>query len=81
MLALLAATRVVGPKLITGSGSSIQPGVSNSNCSEGQMRTYIVTRRLHYDGDGTLAVPEPQQKQLFHLISCKSGRGQYGNHL
>ena len=45
------------------------------------MRTYIVTRRLHYDGDGTLAVPEPQQKQLFHLISCKSGRGQYGNHL
>lgn len=33
-------------------------GVSNSKCSEGQMRTYIVTGGPHYDTD-TMAVPEP----------------------
>jgi len=46
-------------------------GVSNSNCSDGQMRTYKVTRGSHYDADTTMAVPEPQSKQLLHLISCK----------
>jgi len=35
------------------------PGVSNSNCSEGQMRTYKVTQGLHYDADTTMAAPEP----------------------
>jgi len=28
-------------------------------CSEGQMRTYKVTRGSHYDADATMAVPEP----------------------
>jgi len=32
-------------------------GVSNSNCSEGQM--IKVTRGPHYDADETVAVPEP----------------------
>jgi len=44
---------------------------SNSNCSECQMRTYKVTRGLHYDTDATMAVPEPYLKQLLHLISCE----------
>jgi len=42
--------------------------VSNSNCSEGQMRTYkvtqgpdydLTTRGPNYEADATLAVPEP----------------------
>jgi len=42
------------------------PGISNSNCSEGQLWTYEVTRGLHhdyqglhYDTDATMAVPKP----------------------
>jgi len=31
-------------------------GIANSNCSEGQMRTYEVTRGPHYDADATVAV-------------------------
>jgi len=34
------------------------PGVSNSNCSMGKMRTYKVTRGAHYDADETIAAPE-----------------------
>jgi len=34
------------------------PGVSNSNCSVGHMRTYKVTCGPHYDADATIAVPE-----------------------
>jgi len=33
-------------------------GVSNWNCSVGNMRTYKVNRVLHYDADATIAVPE-----------------------
>jgi len=35
----------------------VKPGVSN--CSEGQMSTYKVTRRPHYDADATVTTPEP----------------------
>jgi len=42
------------------------PGVSNSNCSEGQMRT---CRESPYDSDATMAEPKSYQKQLLHLIS------------
>jgi len=34
-------------------------GGSNSNWSEGQMRTYEVIRGPHYDADATMVVPEP----------------------
>jgi len=34
-------------------------GVSNSNCSEGRMRTYEVTRRPHCAAGATVAVPDP----------------------
>jgi len=34
------------------------PGVSNSNCTVGHMRTYKVTREPHYDADATVEVPE-----------------------
>jgi len=37
--------------------AAVNSGVSNSNCSEGQMKTYKVTRGPHYDADATLAVP------------------------
>jgi len=33
--------------------------VSSSNCSEGQMRTYKVTRRPHYDAYATAAISRP----------------------
>jgi len=33
--------------------------VSNSNCSEVQMRTYKVSRGPYYDADATMAIPEP----------------------
>jgi len=39
-------------------------GVSNSNFSVGQKRTYKVTRGPHYDADETMALPEPYWKQL-----------------
>jgi len=35
------------------------PGVSKSNCSLGQMRTYKVAREPYYDVEATMAVPEP----------------------
>jgi len=42
-------------------------GVSNWNCSEGQMRAckvsrgrIITTRGPHFDADATMAAPEPQ---------------------
>jgi len=35
------------------------------------MGTYKVNREPHYDGDATMAVPEPCQKQLVRLISCE----------
>jgi len=35
-------------------------GVSNSNCAEGQMKTYKVTRGPHYDADSTMALLEPR---------------------
>ena len=34
-------------------------GDSNSNCSEGQMRTCTVARGPHSDADAKIAVPEP----------------------
>jgi len=34
-------------------------GVSNSNWSVGQMRTYEVIRGPHYNADATMVVPEP----------------------
>jgi len=46
-------------------------GVSNSSCSEGQIRSYKVTRGPHYDADATMAVPQPYKKQLSHIISCE----------
>jgi len=49
-------------------------GVSNSSCSEGQMWTYKETQGPHYDADATVAVPEPYEKQLLHLISCERYR-------
>jgi len=53
------------------SSTSFRSGVSNSNCSVGQIRTYKVTRGPHYDADATMAVPQPYKKQLLHLISCE----------
>jgi len=42
----------------------IRPEVSNSNCSEGQIRAYKVTRGPHYVADATMAERDPYQKQL-----------------
>ena len=39
--------------------------VSNSNCSEGQMRTYKVTRGQMYDADATMAVLKPNLETTF----------------
>jgi len=36
----------------------VTAGVSNSTCSQGQKRTYKVTRGLHYDVDAIMAAPE-----------------------
>ena len=33
--------------------------LSKTNCSEGQMRAYSVTREPHYDADATVVAPEP----------------------
>jgi len=38
------------------------------------MRTNKVTQGPRYDADATMAVPEPCQKQLLHLISCERYR-------
>jgi len=46
-------------------------GVSNSNCCEGQMKTYKVTWGSHHDANTTMVAREPYQKQFLHLISCK----------
>jgi len=36
------------------------------------MRTYKVTRGLHYDADATMEVPEIyRKKQHLHLIPCE----------
>ena len=48
--------------------------VSNSNCSEDQIRTYKVTRGQYYDAVATMAVPGPCKKQLLHCISCERYR-------
>jgi len=37
---------------------AFKSGASNSNCSVVHVRTYKVTRGLHYDVDATAAVPE-----------------------
>jgi len=50
---------------------NLKPGVSNSNCFEGQMRANKVTRGPHYDANATMMVPEPYKKQFSHLISCE----------
>jgi len=55
---------------------NINAGVSNSNCSQRQMRNYKVTWDPLYDEvtidvDATMAVHVPYWKQLLHLISCK----------
>jgi len=48
--------------------------VSNTKCSEGQIRTYKATGGPQYDADATIAVPEPYKKQLLHFISCEMYR-------
>jgi len=49
-----------------------RPGISNSNCTEGQIRTYRATRRPHCGAYATMAWPELYTKQLFILFSTKS---------
>ena len=49
-------------------------GVSNTNCSDGQMRTYEATGGPHYDADAIMAVPEPYKIQLLHFTSCEMYR-------
>jgi len=56
------------------SSTSFRSGVSHSNCSVGQIRTYKVTRGPHYDADAIMAVPQPYKKQLLHLTSCERYR-------
>jgi len=43
-------------------------GISNSNCSEGQMRAYKITRWPHYDADATMAGAQ------FLYLACKGGQ-------
>jgi len=47
---------------------------SNTNFSEGQIRTYKLTGEPHCDADATMAVSEPYKKQLLHFISCEMYR-------
>ena len=47
------------------------PGVSNSNCSVGQMRTCMVTRGPHYDADETIAVPELTKNSFYIFFPAK----------
>jgi len=49
----------------------VKTEVSNSNRSEGQLRTNKVTRGPHYAADATMAVLQPYKEQLLHLISSK----------
>jgi len=44
------------------------PGVSNSNCSVGHMRTYKVTRGPHYKAEATVEVPELTRNSFFILF-------------
>jgi len=46
-------------------------GILNSNCSKGQMKTYEVTRRPHYDVDATIAVPECTRNSFYILFPAK----------
>jgi len=46
-------------------------GVSNSNCSVGQMGTYKVTRAPHYDAEATIAVPECTRNSFYILFPAK----------
>jgi len=43
-------------------------GVSNSNCSEDQMRTCIVTRGPHYDADAIMAVYLNLARNNFYIL-------------
>ena len=52
--------------------NGVNQGVSNSNCSESQIRTYKVTRGPHYDDDATMVVSELERKKLLHLFPAKS---------
>jgi len=64
--------RIALSKRFTGCVSA--SGVSNTNFSEGQIRTYKVTGEPHCDSDATMAVPEPYTNQLLHFISCEMYR-------
>jgi len=70
--------RIALSKRFTGCGST--SGVSNTNCSEGQIRTYKAAGGPHYDAGATMAVPEPYKKQLLHFISCEMYRELWANH-
>jgi len=48
-----------------------KPGVPNSSCSVGQMRTCKVTRGPHYDADETIAVPELIKNSFYILFPAK----------
>jgi len=47
------------------------PGVSNSNCSLGQLRTCKVTRGLRYGYDVTIAVPGLTKSCFYIIFSAK----------
>jgi len=61
-------------KWLTYLKSVFSPGVSNSKCSEGLIRTNKVTRGPHCDTDAIMAGPERYQEQLLHLIACERYR-------
>jgi len=46
-------------------------GVSNSNFSGGQTRTYKVTRGPHYEADATMAVHELTRNSFYILFLAK----------
>jgi len=54
------------------SASVSKTEVSNSDCSEGQTRTYKVTWGPHYDADASMAVPELTTNILFPAKSIMS---------
>jgi len=45
--------------------------VSNTNSSEGQIRTYEATGWPNYDADATMAVPEPYKNSFYILFLAK----------
>jgi len=47
--------------------------VSNSNCSEGPMRTYEVTRGPHYDADATMALCLNLTRDIFYILFPAKG--------